>query len=438
MTGKQLQAVRLSTARIVAYEGAVRSSKTICSLLSWLEFIRTGPPGNLLMAGRTERTLKRNCLDPLIEMVGPKRCRVVSGSGEAWIMGRRVYLVGANDERSGEKLRGLSLVGSLADECSTMPESFFSMLLTRMSQKGSRVWITSNPEGPEHWLKKNFLDKARLHLTRDGDTVLTPCTVCGQQKCGPDCDGDGNLDLHRFSFQLSDNPSLTPEYRQQIASSLSGLHYRRWILGDWCLAEGTVYDMFDRSRHVITGPLPPMVRIVGAGVDVGTVNPTAALLLGVQAPDREAGTPARLVLMREFRFDSSKSYNQKTDAELSRDVRTWLGQDRPEWIAVDPSAASFKVQLFRDGISNVMDAKNAVVDGIRLVSSLLATGQLVIHESCTGLLTELGSYSWDPRAQKHGEDKPLKVNDHSADAARYAIATTETLWRPYVRASYAA
>lgn len=432
LVGKQLDAVRLSTARIVAYEGAVRSSKTICSLLSWVEFVINGPPGNLIMVGRTERTLKRNCLDPLTEMLGPKRCRVVSGSGEAWIMGRRVYLVGANDERSGEKLRGLSLVGALADEASTIPESVFSMLLTRMSQRGSRVWLTSNPEGPNHWLKKNFLDKARLHLTRDGETVLRPCEECGLQRCVEGCIGDGNLDLHRFSFQLADNPSLSEEYKRQITSSLSGLHYRRWILGEWCMAEGLIFDMFSEDRHLIRGPLPPMIRIPGVGVDVGTVNPTAALMLGIQAADRAAGTPTRLVLMREYRFDSKKQLAQKTDAELSRDLRAWIGHDRPQWVAVDPSAASFKLQLFRDGLGNVMDAPNAVLDGIRLMASLLATNQLVIHESCTGLTAELGSYSWDSRAAEMGLDKPLKINDHSCDAARYVLAATSSLWRPYI------
>jgi hypothetical protein len=203
------------------------------------------------------------------------------------------------------------------------------------------------------------------------------------------------------------------------------------------MAEGVVYDMFDEARHVIRGPLPPMIRVPGVGVDVGTVNPTAALMLGIQAADHTAGTPNRLVLMREYRFDSKKALAQKTDAELSRDLRAWIGSDRPEWIFVDPSAASFKLQLFRDGLGSagwgyVHDAKNAVLDGIRLVSSLLATNQLVIHESCTGLLSELSSYSWDEKAAKRGEDKPLKVNDHSADGARYVISSCQSEWRPFI------
>jgi PBSX family phage terminase large subunit len=238
--------------------------------------------------------------------------------------------------------------------------------------------------------------------------------------------------LHRFSFQLVDNPSLPVAYVEAMSREFSGLLHRRLILGEWCLAEGVVYDMFDEKRHIIRGPLPQMVRIPGVGVDVGTVNPTAALMLGIQQADPVAGTPTRLVLMREYRFDSKKAMVQKTDAELSRDLLAWIGNDRPQWVAVDPSAASFKLQLWRDGMSNVMDANNAVLDGIRLMSSLLATNQLVIHESCKGLLAELAMYSWDSSAADRGDDKPLKVNDHSADAARYVIASTQTLWRPFV------
>jgi len=423
LVGKQQVATSLSQASILAYEGAVRSSKTICCLLSFLEAIRNGEPGNLLAAGRTERTLKRNCLDPLVEMLGPKRCKIVSGSGEAWILGRRVYMVGGNDERSQEKLRGLSLVGALVDEASTLPESFMDMLTTRMSQHGAKMWLSSNPEGPHHWLKTKYLDKARLHLTRDGEIKRWPCELCGHMKCISGCAGDGRLDLYRFSFQLDDNPTLPEAFKQQIVSSLSGLHYRRWVLGEWCLAEGLIFDMFSEERHIIRGPLPPMVRIPGVGVDVGTVNPTAALMLGVQAADRDAGTPTRLVLMREYRFDSKKQLAQKTDAELSRDLRAWIGPDRPQWVAVDPSAASFKLQLFRDGMSNVIDANNSVLDGVRLMASLLATGQLVVHESCTGLTTELGSYSWDSKAAERGEDKPLKLGDHSCLVAGTQVRT---------------
>ena len=66
------------------------------------------------------------------------------------------------------------------------------------------------------------------------------------------------------------------------------------------------------------------------------------------------------------------------------------------------------------------------------MSSLLNAGKLRISERCTGLINEMPGYSWDTKATEKGEDKPLKVADHSIDAFRYAVTTTETNWRPYV------
>jgi len=413
LQGKARDAVRLCTARTNIFEGAVRSGKTVSSLLAWLRFVRAGPAGPLLMAGKTERTLKRNIINPLVEILGRKRCRLVAGTGELWLLGRLVYVVGANDERANEKIRGLTLAGAYVDEVTTVPESWWAMLLTRLSVEGARVFGTTNPEGPRHWLKVNYLDKAAVHLTRDNDIR--------QMSTGD------RLDLHRFSFKLEDNPSLPTAYVEQVKRENVGLWYRRLVLGEWAFASGAVYDMFDSDRHVVRGPLPPLAALPAAGVDYGTTAPFHATLVAVTA-----GEAARLVVTREFRYDSKAVLRQLTDAEYSTRFRTWLGADRPDWVAVDPSAASFKIQLWRDGLSNVVDARNDVVDGIRLVSSLFATGRLVIHESCAGLLDEIPSYSWDDKAAEKGEDRPVKADDHGCDSVRYAAATSEPIWRPMI------
>ncbi len=173
-----------------------------------------------------------------------------------------------------------------------------------------------------------------------------------------------------------------------------------------------------------------MWRWICLGVDVGTTNPFAGLLLGTSGSD--------MYLAAEWRYDSSKERRSLTDAEYSARLRRWLaeyrpaGADRPgvtpEMVAVDPSAASFVQQLYRDGFSPT-PAANAVISGIRLFSSLLVSGRLKIHSSCRGLIDEMPSYSWDPKQAKRGIDAPLKVADHSIDAARYAIATSEASWR---------
>jgi PBSX family phage terminase large subunit len=419
LRAKQLQAVRLATARGNLWEGAVRSSKTVSSIMVWLKYVRTGPPGPLLMVGKTERTLKRNVIDPIIEMVGVKRCDYRAGAGEVIIFGRRVYVAGANDERAADKIKGLTLAGAYCDEITTYPETFFQMLGTRLSVEGAQWFATTNPEGPNHWLKKNYLDRAKLHLRMDGTVARTTA--------------DNALDLHRFSFNLDDNPHLPAGYVANLKIEYQGLFYRRYILGDWCLAEGVVYDMWDEARHVVD-IVPTVRRWLAVGVDYGTVTPFSALLIG-------QGDDDRLYVASEYRHDSKVARRQLTDAQYSTGVQDWLanykhagGQGvQPEWLFIDPSAASFMTQLWADGVPGVARALNDVKDGIRSVSVALGSGLVSVHRSCAGLLSELPSYAWDDKAAKKGEDKPLKINDHSVDALRYGLHSTAHDWRSLIR-----
>ena len=38
-----------------------------------------------------------------------------------------------------------------------------------------------------------------------------------------------------------------------------------------------------------------------------------------------------------------------------------------------------------------------------------------VHESCTRLINGIRNYSWDGKAAKRGEEKPLKPDDDEAD-----------------------
>src|SRR5512137_2397156 len=151
----QRKSILEANARLNLWEGSVRSGKTVASILAWLIYtVKYAPPGNLLMAGKTERTLRRNILDVIAEIVPPTDYHLNAGTGELTLYGRKIYLVGANDERSESKIRGVSLAGAYCDELTLFPESFFQMLLSRLSLKGARLFGTTNPDGPAHWLKK--------------------------------------------------------------------------------------------------------------------------------------------------------------------------------------------------------------------------------------------------------------------------------------------
>lgn len=406
LVGKQADSVALATCRLNVWEGSVRSSKTVSSLVAWLDFVLHGPAGPLLMVGRTERTLRRNVIDPLTDMLGERRCRYIAGAGELWLLGRRVYVAGANDERAQEKIRGLTLAGAYVDEVSTIPESFWTMLLSRLSLSGARLLGTTNPDTPAHWLLQRYLGRAKLHLTGNGTL---------HRHHDPE-----RLNLARFSFRLGDNPHLPADYLAALEAEYVGLWYRRYVLGEWVIAAGAVYDMFDPARHV-AATLPPISQVLGWGVDYGTANPTHAVELALT-------TDGRLAVTREWRHDPAHAGRQLSDADQATALAAWAGPARPRWVAVDPSAASFRLTLHQAGWGGLQPADNEVADGIRLVASLLATDQLLIHESCTGLLEELPSYSWDDKAAQRGEDKPVKADDHGCDALRYAAATLHPHW----------
>jgi PBSX family phage terminase large subunit len=409
---KQVEAIVESTARVNVWDGAVRSGKTWSSLVRWLKVIREvelGPGELLVMIGKTKDTLKRNCLEWLAAFLGTGMSWT-PGADTCAILGKTVHLIGANDVRSEQKIRGSTIRAAYGDEGSTWPEDFFLMLLSRLSPPGAWLGLTTNPEGPVHWFKKQVIDRV------------------------------AELGWRRFQFRLDDNPHLSEEFKAQLSAEYTGVWYKRYILGLWVAAEGAIYDMWDEARHVVR-TLPRMLDWWWVGVDYGTTNPFAALLLGVGVDERGA---ERLYLADEYRWDSVKAMRAKTDVELSQGVRTWVAAAParispgaplvvPQWWAVDPSAASFKAQLRADQVRGVIDADNTVLRGIRVVSSLLSLDRLRVHERCKGWVEEAPGYVWDPKATEKGLDEPLKLNDHSLDGGRYGVMAARPVWRPWLR-----
>jgi PBSX family phage terminase large subunit len=377
---RQLDLIANSTAFINIADGPVRSGKTLSFLVAWCYFVASAPPGDLMMVGKTERTLKRNVISPLIDVIGSKHVRYIAGAGELYLFGRPIYLVGANDEKAESKIRGSTLVGVYDNEVTLNPESVFKQLLARLSKPGARFFGDTNPDSPFHWLYTDYLTNDELI------------------KAG---------DLKRWQFTIDDNPALTEEYKGRLKRLYTGLWYKRMILGLWVMADGTVYD-FDVDVHV-TDQLPERFDQVRVAVDYGTSNPTVFLLFG-----RFNG---RWYVVREYYYDSKEGGRQKTDSEYADDFAAFLEGLHPQSIEIDPSAASFIAELRKRG-HPVHRAQNEVLDGIRVVSRVLGH-ELLIHSSCRHTIAEMAVYSWDPKAQKKGEDKPLKERDHGPDALRY-------------------
>jgi PBSX family phage terminase large subunit len=315
-------------------------------------------------------------------------------------MGRRIYLCSANDDRSQERIRGLTLAGAYCDELTLFPESFFVMLLSRLRIKGARLFATTNPDSPYHWLKVGYIDRKE------------------------------QLNFKDFKFELDDNITLDPDYVTSIKTEYTGLWYRRFILGEWCQAEGAIYDMFREEKHVINPEdVPSSFDKVIVSIDYGTANPFVALVLGVKynTPKSQSVQPSisvqpaiEVTVIDEYYYSSTAAMKQKTDSEYCQALIDFMKPYAPSYIVIDPSAASFKVECYRNNL-NVVDAVNDVLDGIRIVANALTNGALKISRNCPNLIGEIPNYVWDKKAQLNGIDKPVKVLDHALDALRYGL-----------------
>lgn len=406
LSAKQILAIDEAKFRINLLEGAVRSGKSIAADFAWFNFIRNSPPsGHLVMMGRTIDTINRNVIsvmkDPAIFGELARSVQYTPGSNTATILGRTIDVLGANDVQSEAKVRGMTVAGTLIDEVTVLPKITFQQLVARMSVTGAKLFGTTNPDSPHHWLKKEWIDR-------------------------------GDRDQRVFHFELDDNPFLDPAFVAYLKRQYTGLWYRRFILGQWVMAEGAIYDQWDPRRHVVSR-VPRIADWLCVAVDYGTTNPFHALLIGL-------GVDNRLYVVAEYRYDSKRHRRQLADSEYSGQLRQWMRQIpipgsttrgvKPRYLVIDPSATSFRVQLHQDGETS-WPADNSVLDGIRLVSTLLSAQprpKLLVHKSCKALIEELPAYSWDEKAQLKGEDKPVKVADHGCDALRYGLKTTHAVW----------
>lgn len=361
-------------------DGAVRSGKTLCtgiSFIAWAMFVFDGQ--NFALCGKTIKSLRRNVTGTVLPVLSDLgfQCREhLTGNRITVQFGGRenqFYLFGGRDESSAALIQGITLAGVLLDEVVLMPRSFVEQACARCSVTGSKLWFSCNPESPQHWFYKEWVCRA-------------------EEK--------NALYLH---FDLDSNPGLSPEILRRYHAMYSGVFYRRFVLGQWVMAEGQVYDFFDES---FVEPVPggdfSEYRV---SCDYGTSNPASFGLWGEQG-----GVWYRI---DEYYYDSRKAGRQKTDREYVEALKDLVGDRKVRKVIVDPSAASFIQALGQAGFP-VEKASNQVLQGIRVTADLMKQRKLVICQPCGDAIREFSLYRWED-----GRDAPVKEHDHAMDDIRY-------------------
>src|SRR5690606_37839386 len=128
-------------------------------------------------------------LSDLFDVIGAANYKYNRQTGDLVIFGRKIKVMGAKDEGSEKYLRGKTLAGAYCDELSLMPESFFLQLYNRLSVKGAKLYATTNPDSPYHYLYKDFITNE--DKLRKGEVKV----------------------IH---FNIEDNPNLSREYVERI------------------------------------------------------------------------------------------------------------------------------------------------------------------------------------------------------------------------------
>ncbi|MDE7363744.1 MAG: PBSX family phage terminase large subunit, partial [Ruminococcus sp.] len=338
--------------------------------------------------GKTIDSLKRNVITPMqkwLEGVVKVKVNLSRNFLDISMCGHknRYYFFGGKDESSYALIQGITLAGVLLDEVALMPRSFVEQAIARCSIRGSRFWFSCNPDTPEHWFYKEWIQKFNKKNV---------------------------LYLH---FTMNDNYSLSDETKKRYNRLYSGVFHDRYIKGLWVLAEGLVYGtVFSKERHV-KDYKPSDSAEYYISIDYGTLNPCSMGLWAVEN--------GKAVRIKEYYYDSRRKGVQRTDEEYYSALEKLADGFDIQYVIVDPSAASFIETIRRHGKFSVRKAGNDVMNGIRTTMNFLKNYKLFVCENCRDAIREFGLYRWNDKAGY--EDTVIKENDHAMDDIRYFCYT---------------
>lgn len=385
--------------RLNIFEGSVRSGKTYISMIMWAFWVAGSPKDKAyLMSGKTLTTLKRNVLEPLKELLGDGfSFSVAKKEGE--LFGRKIYLEGAANSEAESKIRGMTLMGAYCDELTLFGEDFFVMLLSRLSESGAKLFATTNPDAPSHWVKRDYLDNK-------------------------------SVDLLSIKFTLEDNVFLPEKYVSSLKSEFCGVFYDRFILGKWVAAEGRVYDGFSSENIVASNQLKERLtenRLITSvvGVDYGGNGSASAFVLaGIDAGFKN------LYVLSEY-YDKRNRSAESLISNFTEFIERGKKRFPTLQTAFCDSAEQLLVKSFRQAVrATGIEVKNAlkkpINTRINMLNRLIAAKRFFVSDECPHVIEALQGAVWDERdLHKDVRLDNGTSNIDSLDALEYAFERFE-------------
>lgn len=380
---KQIDFIYNDDSRINLLSGAVRSGKTYISLLKWAIFVSTmSEDSEFIMVGKTITALKRNCLGLLSELVGSANFSYSTSQKSGKLYGRQIWLEGANDERAESKIRGMTLAGAYVDELTQIPFEFYTMLLSRLSVKNAKLYATTNPDTPSHWVKTDIIENE-------------------------------NLNKSLWNFTFDDNEILkkeNPEYFEDLKKeyqSMGEVFYNRFIVGLWCAAEGVIYrqftnnqSMFMRDEAVDENGRPLNFMIITIGIDYGASKSSTSFICNGITP----------YFKQVWALDEMKIDGVYTPEELYTKFEEFYKRIVEKYGKVTSSFADWGSlgQTLTLGLNRYLQQhriplqvqdciKGRIIDRIYLDLALFAKGKRFILKKCKHLKEAYEQAVWDDK-----------------------------------------
>ena len=386
LSEKQKNFLKDDLHRINLLYGSVRSGKTWISLLKWAIWVgQQAQDKQFLMVGKTITTLKRNCLVLLEELIGDNITYSISQK-KAVIFGRTVWLEGANDERSESKIRGMTLQGCYIDELTQIPQDFYLMALSRLSEKGAVFLATTNPDHPKHYVKTEIID-------------------------------NDLLDKQVIKFLIDDNIFLDETYKDNLKKEYSGVFYQRFILGEFVRAEGIIFPEFANNpdRWIIKREdVPKTFRSVEVGFDIGGNGSAYAMTCTGQGYD---GIQYRLKAEKrqaeDMAMDDIEKFVLEFCGEVEREYGVRVGIINCDHIAVIVNTINDNTRYRAE-----FCYKPPLEDRVFLYSKLFSMDKIkFVDGMCDDLIDEMQNLVFDDRS-----DRPIPLDDGSMQIDTYDSA----------------
>ena len=381
---KQLEYIRQATHRWNLKVGAVRSGKSFVDVSFIIPYrlrMLQNESGLAVIMGVSRESIERNVLQPMREIYTSALIGQITSRNTARICGSDVYCLGAEKVTQVAKIQGASIKYCYGDEIAKWNKEVWEMLKSRLDKPYSCFDGACNPENPGHWLKE-FIDNPEI-------------------------------DAYIQKYKIFDNPFLSQEFVNNLCKEYEGtVYYKRYILGEWAMAEGLIYPMYEQAFGL---PQDDDVLEYCLSMDYGTLNAFAALLW-------EKHRDGIWYATKGYYYSGRDTGVQKTDEEYAEEIDKLTAHIKyVTEVIIDPSAASFITLLRKKPKYRVRQANNAVLDGIRETAGAIKSDRIKISPDLTDWKKEVEGYVWDESNQS--EDKPIKINDHYMDATRYFVKT---------------